>query len=66
MHVNTDTIPDQVWEDSTEQEIEHIVTHRSHKNRYEYLVKWENRPSSQNSWEKEADLDTKHVNAYWG
>ena len=47
-------------------EVQAIVDHRVKAHGYEYLVKWKNYPTSDNSWVKASDFDSlRPINKYW-
>jgi hypothetical protein len=50
----------------TSYEVEAIVNHRDKKNNIEYLVKWKNYPSDDNTWEPPASFDSdRPILQYW-
>ncbi len=47
-------------------EVEQILAHSRRKGKYSYLVKWKNKPESENSWEPEENFDTPMtIEEYW-
>ena len=46
--------------------VEKIVNHRGQPGSYEFLVKWQNFPESENSWEPESSfLGNDSIKKYW-
>ena len=61
-------VPEDIEEDDDEAhvEVDHIVKHRKYNRKLEFLVKWKDRPESENSWVSEADFDTVQcIEEYW-
>jgi Chromo (CHRromatin Organisation MOdifier) domain len=50
------TPPPDLIEGQEEYEVEVIITHKKHRWGYQYLVKWIGYPTSENTWEPEANL----------
>lgn len=42
-------------------EVEAILGHRGKKGKYQYLIRWKNYPPSEDSWEKEANLNCPEI-----
>jgi hypothetical protein len=54
--------------DDEHSEVEKILDHRrsGHRKQMEYLVKWKDHPTSENSWVKESHFDTIGIiNKFW-
>jgi Chromo (CHRromatin Organisation MOdifier) domain len=50
------TPPPDLIEGQEEYEVEVIITHKKHGRGYQYLIKWIGYPTSENTWEPEANL----------
>ena len=58
----------ELFQDSSEEsyEVEKILKHRMNKEQIEYLVKWKNYSSEENTWEPATSFDQEStISEYW-